>query len=366
MPTFAIVVAVLLAAVSADVASARTAGLVVTDQNGERAARVVYRSDPGERNVVGIRPDWSEDGSSFLWFPGDSAPGPPTAVVVSDGRPDPPGAGCQRAGGDNSDSLWCAIPAGARSIGPQVYLGDRNDMAEIEKGSSRWPGDTAVFGGLGHDRIAAGAGLLVGGPGGDTIRGGDHVLGGAGRDLIDAGPGGDEITPGSDVDEVEAGSGGDVIRARDGRRDYIDCGPGQDAVRADGIDFVDWSRYGGSELSCERIRRSSPARAIPESIWAYEGDSVIMFDIVCPYDGPRRCSGRFELRIGGRILGPARFSMRRGDIDEWEYELGWRAIERLDGKYGRAIVRTFDARGVLRTASLTLRLYLDTPACGDC
>jgi hypothetical protein len=36
----------------------------------------------------------------------------------------------------------------------------------------------------------------------------------------------DVITPGGGRDSVEAGSGNDRIRARDGRKDSIDCGRG--------------------------------------------------------------------------------------------------------------------------------------------
>jgi hypothetical protein len=90
---------------------------------------------------------------------------------------------------------------------------------------------------------------LTGGPGADTIRGGggnDRISGGAGADKLYGDAGNDSITPGAGRDTVFGGSGSDTIRARDGERDTIDCGPGNDTVVADKADFV---------KGCETARR---------------------------------------------------------------------------------------------------------------
>ncbi len=60
-----------------------------------------------------------------------------------------------------------------------------------------------------------------------------------GADTIRAGGGRDKINPGKGKDEVEGGPGNDLIRARDGKRDVIDCGAGKrDKVIADRKDRV--------------------------------------------------------------------------------------------------------------------------------
>jgi hypothetical protein len=343
-------------------ASAGTASLAVAERNGVQLAWVVYRADPGEHNNVGVFPDWSEDGTSILDL-GPFAPRPPTAFVVADGVHEHPGAGCERGPGGNSDSVRCEIPAGALVVGPRVYLADRLDEAEIDA-NHRWRG-TEIFGGHGNDTIS-GKGLLSGGSGDDTLAGSGQFFGGPGRDSITSGSDNDQITAGIGADWVQAEAGNDTIRARDGQRDLIDCGPGRDAVVADAIDSVGWEASSDSAKSCERVRRSSPARALLEDVYAYEDDPDVTVGILCPWDGPRRCIGRFEFRIGNWILGPERLTLRRGHRDWWSFEIGSRAVERLDGKHGRAIIRSFDARGVLRTVSTSVRLYVEVSSCGDC
>jgi hypothetical protein len=86
-------------------------------------------------------------------------------------------------------------------------------------------GNDHIEGNGGNDTIAAGSGdnAVFGGPGNDTIRTG------SGRDLIEGGPGRDSIS---------AGGGDDRIEARDGFRDVIDCGPGNDTAEIDRLDVV--------------------------------------------------------------------------------------------------------------------------------
>jgi Ca2+-binding RTX toxin-like protein len=105
---------------------------------------------------------------------------------------------------------------------------------------------------------------LVGSPGDDRLRSydlGDTIEGGAGKDTIEAGNGDDTINPGPGEDTVnaEAGPGScnflvcrgafgnDTIDARDGERDSIDCGIGEDRVKADAQDVV--------AANCETVER---------------------------------------------------------------------------------------------------------------
>ena len=96
---------------------------------------------------------------------------------------------------------------------------------------------------------------LVGHGGDDTLRGSDgqdRLEGGAGADYLDAGFGDDVIVAGPGPDTVHgdrAGGecgyywckypfGNDTIDVRDGERDTVTCGAGQDSVQADAEDVV--------------------------------------------------------------------------------------------------------------------------------
>jgi Tol biopolymer transport system component len=71
-----------------------------------------------------------------------------------------------------------------------------------------------------------------------ALGGADWINGGAGNDHLGGGAGNDTIIGGSGHDTILGGPGNDVIRARDGERDWIDCGPGTDTVHADRVDVV--------------------------------------------------------------------------------------------------------------------------------
>ena len=102
------------------------------------------------------------------------------------------------------------------------------------------------------DRIdgRGGADLLYG------QRGFDRITGRRGGDVLLGGPGGAALVGGSGRDEFNAvdgkpvgGRGHDVIRARDHRRDVINCGPGRDVA------YVDRAEDG--VFGCERIVQPS-------------------------------------------------------------------------------------------------------------
>jgi arylsulfatase A-like enzyme len=77
--------------------------------------------------------------------------------------------------------------------------------------------------------------------------GSDVVAAGHGNDLVYGTGGDDRIYGGLGLDRMYGGIGRDVIYARDGRRDVIGCGTGDDTVLADRVDVVS---------ACETVRRA--------------------------------------------------------------------------------------------------------------
>jgi Ca2+-binding RTX toxin-like protein len=156
-------------------------------------------------------------------------------------------------GGPGNDRLYYSI---LRNAGVKISLdrrpndggrGERdnigNDIEEIVGSEHRdvltGNGDAnTLYGGGGNDTIIGGAGndRLIGGDDDDT------VIGGSGRDSIF----GDGTECGSGCD-----TGNDTIRAVDGDRDLISCGPSADVAFIDRIDTVARDLIN----TCERIRR---------------------------------------------------------------------------------------------------------------
>ena len=116
-------------------------------------------------------------------------------------------------------------------------------------------GGDVIIGGSGADTIRAGDGqnLIEAQWGDDDIRAGsgpDFVKAGDGNDTIRTGAGSDLVIPGPGNDIGYTGRGADHVLANDGQRDIIDCGPGDDRVRADKIDVL---------RHCEHVRIAPPA-----------------------------------------------------------------------------------------------------------
>jgi uncharacterized repeat protein (TIGR01451 family) len=78
------------------------------------------------------------------------------------------------------------------------------------------------------------------------LPGPDWISGGAGDDYLNGGSGDDTIFGGEGHDTILGGGGRDVIFARDGRRDWIDCGTEYDIAVVDRLDHV---------RNCERVLR---------------------------------------------------------------------------------------------------------------
>ncbi len=101
-------------------------------------------------------------------------------------------------------------------------------------------GDT-ILGGFGADCLSGEGGddEILGGTQGDLIEGGagdDKLLGAGLRGLGRSGN--DVVIGGPGEDILSGGDGADRILARDGGRDRIDCGPGQDVALVDGVDIT--------------------------------------------------------------------------------------------------------------------------------
>ena len=103
------------------------------------------------------------------------------------------------------------------------------------------PGPDVLDGGNGGDLIFAlgGADRVRGRRGHDCIVGGpgrDRLLGGKGDDRLTGGSGADRMKGGRGRNAYDAGAGADRIKARNGQRELVRCGPGDDSVRADSND----------------------------------------------------------------------------------------------------------------------------------
>ena len=101
--------------------------------------------------------------------------------------------------------------------------------------------------------LAAGdalAGAELGGRGHDVLRGSDlddrlagfggedGIWGMEGDDGLSGGGGADELYGGPGRDTLLGGAGDDFLETKDGERDYVDCGPGEDAASVDMQDRV--------------------------------------------------------------------------------------------------------------------------------
>jgi Ca2+-binding RTX toxin-like protein len=137
-------------------------------------------------------------------------------------------------GGSNNDHM---LGGGS---GPLLFLigAAGADTLNVGPGRFGWlsggPGPDSLLGGDLDDR-------LFGREGRDSLLGygGQDVLGGGGgNDLIRGGEGGDRITGGGGSDVLMGGAGRDAFRARDRTRDRLHGGNGFDSARVDRLDIV--------------------------------------------------------------------------------------------------------------------------------
>jgi Ca2+-binding RTX toxin-like protein len=181
----------------------------------------VLRGGPGPNLLVGGR------GNDVL----DGGPGP-DALVGGGGR-------------DRADysSRRAPVTVSLDGVANDGSAGEGDNVdASTEDVAGGARGDTLT----GNDR----RNVLTGGGGRDLLRGlgaGDTLEGGDGADRVEGGEGGDALIGNAGLDLLMGGDGGDRVDARDGRRDAVECGQGEDSVTADARDRVD--------RDCERKRR---------------------------------------------------------------------------------------------------------------
>jgi hypothetical protein len=104
-------------------------------------------------------------------------------------------------------------------------------------------GDDYIRGGEGVDHLRGNSGddVLIGGDQEDTILGeygADRILGGADDDHLYGGYGPDFIRGGDGYDVISGGPGDDTIDASRGSLDRVDCGSGEDTIRAKRLEHL--------------------------------------------------------------------------------------------------------------------------------
>jgi hypothetical protein len=187
----------------------------------------------------------------------------------------------------------------------------------------------AIGGGHGNDTMTGNGGRNVfgGGPGDDVLdgaggddhlvggTGADRLTGGAGQDLLDGEDGDDILDGGAGVDRYygdsvtaciaySCPSGRDDIRARDGEREEINCGPGTDTLQADDVDVI----YDSVTLvdQCEGHvgTATGPGSSAGGAAFRVAGATVnrrgkIVVRVTCPEPG--RATVRASARLGRSI-----------------------------------------------------------------
>jgi hypothetical protein len=290
-----------LAVVAPTPASAGTARLKdVADPDLGATQVLVYRADPGERNVV----NGSFGSRSF---------------TLSDSAGVTPGPGCVA---QTPTRVGCALAGGKAAEGFAIVLGDRNDSA-VTRGSGA---------------------ITAGGRGNDRLSGSSH------DDALAGGSGNDRLRGGAGQDELVGGSGNDLIRARDTFSDAVSCGSGRDRASLDGLDYF--------RSRCERIRRSDRAGAtVLDLLSSRSAGGTARVAVGCPGDAVGKCRGRASIRQSGRSLGRGRFNVRRGRIGFARIHLPAATVQRLrQTSLSVTVVLTVREGRLHRTVTIPQRL----------
>jgi hypothetical protein len=147
-------------------------------------------------------------------------------------------------------------------------LGEGDDLDNVEK----------LIGGSGDDTLTAlggTRGILVGGLGADTLRGGPN---------------------------------NDEILSRDGIEDTVNCGAGLDIGE---VDLRDVGFAATCESGGEEDRREGPGVRIKSRATRTSRDGRLAVRLVCPRAARKKCAG--TLRARGKATGPrSRYRIRRG------------------------------------------------------
>ena len=210
-----------IAAIAAIVPAGASASTAV--RTGPNGNTLTVTAAPGEVNKMEVH---ARDNYVFVWERNNTD--------VLNGQP----AGCQNY---NGAEIWCPRSVVARVV---VDTGDMNDslVATLDT-----PIPATLLGGTGNDVLdVKGVGgtisqtpytpSLYGGDGNDEVYGwqlSDILSGGNGNDILGAGAGNDTLSGGAGIDRMDAGANNDTVYARDGYRDYVACGTGNDWFQTD-------------------------------------------------------------------------------------------------------------------------------------
>jgi Ca2+-binding RTX toxin-like protein len=258
------------------------------------------------------------------------------------------------AGGTGGDRL--SGGAGDDTVyggGPRLVGADGDDKlggGPGDDGLFGGPGDDELDGGSGADRMSGEAGeddtvryerrrhavtVTFDGRANDGERGerdnvaadvenvrggvvGDTLFGNARPNRLAGGRGEDDVLGGAGLDSLDGGTAGDLLRARDGNRDVVSCGPGRDLAIVDGRDRV---------RDCEYLDRRGRPPALGRSALVEAGPGRFAFRLPAAkrfFDQ----TGALRVPIGSTVdarAGAVRLATarnRRGTVQEGMFDGG--------------------------------------------
>lgn len=200
--------ALLAAAAPAQAGTARLE--TTTDPRAGTTIDLVYVAAPGEANRVTVSGEGNASGT--------------TALVVRDLAGVLPGPGCTRPDPADTAHVRCPVPTGATAESFFAILDDGDDTFVLQATAVALIGN--VNGGPGDDRIVS-SGTMYGGPGNDSLRGGDigdqfpEGDGGNGSDTIIGGGGVDHLSYQGRLRSVTVDLQGDRDDGERGERDQV-------------------------------------------------------------------------------------------------------------------------------------------------
>ncbi len=211
------------------------------------AIQIVERRSKDRRMRPRIKAQCSKVGGNGTRFGSDTVEtvGEDILIPARDGHGGGGGGGNHGAGGGGNHGAGGGGSGGAEPDDPlrpggcaSELLGSAGpDVLDGEAG-----GDLILaLGGADRVRGRGGHDCLLGGSGRDRLfgeAGYDRLTGGGGADLLDGGPG---------RNAFDAGRGDDRIRARNGLRERVRCGPGDDTALVDRSDRL---------RGCEHVARA--------------------------------------------------------------------------------------------------------------
>ncbi|HEX2232553.1 MAG TPA: hypothetical protein VHG69_04230 [Thermoleophilaceae bacterium] len=187
-------------------------------------ARLESTSDPRAGTTVDLVYEAAAGEANRVTVSGEGDAGGTTALVVRDLAGVVPGPGCQRQDPADSTHVRCPVPSGATAESFQATLGDANDTLTLLQTAVALVGH--VEAGPGNDRLVS-SGTMIGGPGNDSMRGGDigdlfdEGDAGNGRDRIVGGGGIDHLTYEGRSRSVTVDLAGDRDDGERGERDLV-------------------------------------------------------------------------------------------------------------------------------------------------